>query len=156
MNDREPIVVPDLVLEADRKDFRLWVWEARWSDQRRVLIPKTDYPIAIGMKGHRTESGLHQIVGKKRNPDWGLPDEEWVTDELREKYPSGIVDGDDPLNPIVSRWLLFDEDEGEGIHGTWNIDSLGTAASHGCIRMRVEDVEELYERVPVGTLLFID
>ena len=45
--------------------------------------------------------------------------------------------------------------DGAGIHGTDDVSSIGTAASHGCIRMRIPDVVELYDRVPVGTPLYI-
>jgi lipoprotein-anchoring transpeptidase ErfK/SrfK len=53
----------------------------------------------------------------------------------------------------VARWLgIYD---GAGIHGTADVGSLGTAASHGCIRMSVPDVIELYDMVPVGTPVYI-
>ena len=45
--------------------------------------------------------------------------------------------------------------EGAGIHGTEETYSLGTAASHGCVRMSIPDVEELYDRVEVGTPIYI-
>ena len=44
---------------------------------------------------------------------------------------------------------------GAGIHGTDAIGSIGTAASHGCIRMRIPDVIELYDEVPVGAPVYI-
>ena len=45
--------------------------------------------------------------------------------------------------------------DGVGFHGTSEVGSLGTAASHGCIRMAVPDIEELYDQVPVGTPVYI-
>jgi lipoprotein-anchoring transpeptidase ErfK/SrfK len=45
--------------------------------------------------------------------------------------------------------------EGAGIHGTEETSSLGSAASHGCVRMAIPDVEELYDRVEVGTPIYI-
>jgi lipoprotein-anchoring transpeptidase ErfK/SrfK len=45
--------------------------------------------------------------------------------------------------------------EGAGIHGTEDVGSLGSAASHGCVRMSIPDVEELYDQVQVGTPIFI-
>jgi lipoprotein-anchoring transpeptidase ErfK/SrfK len=45
--------------------------------------------------------------------------------------------------------------EGAGIHGTSDVGSLGSAASHGCIRMSVADVTELYDQVPLGTPIYI-
>ena len=58
-----------------------------------------------------------------------------------------------PENPIKARWMgIF---EGAGIHGTEETYSLGSAASHGCVRMSIPDVEELYDRVEVGTPIYI-
>ena len=60
---------------------------------------------------------------------------------------------DDPSNPIKARWLgIYD---GVGIHGTSDDASIGSNASHGCIRMHVADVEKLYDQVPVGTAVYI-
>ena len=58
-----------------------------------------------------------------------------------------------PSNPIKARWMgIYD---GAGIHGTDAEHSIGTAASHGCIRMRIAEVKELYDQVPVGTPVYI-
>ena len=58
-----------------------------------------------------------------------------------------------PSNPIKARWMgIF---EGAGIHGTEETYSLGSAASHGCVRMAIPDVEELYDQVEVGTPIYI-
>ena len=55
--------------------------------------------------------------------------------------------------PLKARWLgIYD---GAGIHGTDDIGSLGSAASHGCIRMAVPDVIELYDEVAVQTPIYI-
>ena len=64
-----------------------------------------------------------------------------------------MIPGGVPENPLKSRWLGIYA--GAGIHGTDAIDSLGRAASHGCIRMAVPDVEELYDEVPVQTPVYI-
>ena len=47
------------------------------------------------------------------------------------------------------------EPDGVGVHGTDARGSIGTNASHGCIRMLVEHVEQLYDEVPVGTPIYI-
>ena len=60
-----------------------------------------------------------------------------------------------PENPLKSRWLgIFN---GAGIHGVdpSEYGTIGHAASHGCVRMRIADVEDLYPRVPVGAPIFI-
>ena len=56
--------------------------------------------------------------------------------------------GGAPDNPLKARWLGIAS--GVGIHGTAEPWSIGSRASHGCIRMRVPDVIDLYPRVPVG------
>ncbi|MGH2451438.1 MAG: L,D-transpeptidase, partial [Candidatus Limnocylindria bacterium] len=61
----------------------------------------------------------------------------------------------DPENPIKARWMGFSRAAGIGIHGTADEASIGTAASHGCIRMTARDVIDLYERVPLHTPLYI-
>ena len=58
-----------------------------------------------------------------------------------------------PDDPIKARWLGFYN--GAGIHGTEEISSLGTAASHGCIRMHIPDAEWLFNRVEIGTTVYI-
>lgn len=56
-------------------------------------------------------------------------------------------------NPLKARWMgIF---AGAGIHGTDQVSSLGSAASHGCVRMAIPDVIELYDRVPVQTPVYI-
>jgi lipoprotein-anchoring transpeptidase ErfK/SrfK len=64
-----------------------------------------------------------------------------------------VISGDDPSNPIKARWMgIYD---GVGVHGTSDDASIGSRASHGCIRMHVPDVEELYDQVPVGAPIYI-
>ena len=66
----------------------------------------------------------------------------------RQGRPGGA-----PENPLKARWLgIFD---GAGIHGTDAVGSIGSAASHGCIRMLIPDVIELYDQVPVGAPVYI-
>jgi len=55
-------------------------------------------------------------------------------------------------DPLKARWMGFN---GAGIHGTDDVGSLGSAASHGCIRMAIPDVIELYDQVPVGAPIYI-
>ena len=71
----------------------------------------------------------------------------------RATSPGTVVPGGAAENPLKARWLgIFD---GAGIHGTDQTYSLGTAASHGCIRMAIPDVIELYDQVPVGAPIYI-
>jgi lipoprotein-anchoring transpeptidase ErfK/SrfK len=77
-----------------------------------------------------------------------VPNSAWAGDLAGTVIPGGT-----PENPLKARWMgIFD---GAGIHGTDAVGSIGTAASHGCIRMRIPDVEELYDQVPVGAPVYI-
>ena len=88
------------------------------------------------------------MQNKAVNPAWHVPNSAWAGKLAGKVIPGGVPD-----NPLKSRWLgIYD---GAGIHGTADVASLGTAASHGCIRMAVPDVEELYDQVPVQTPVFI-
>ena len=76
----------------------------------------------------------------------------------RRRARSGtVLEGDDPNNPIKARWIgISNPGNGIGIHGTADDASIGTKATHGCIRMHVPDVEELFEVVPLGTPVYVD
>ena len=71
----------------------------------------------------------------------------------RARSPGQVIPGGAPNNPLKARWLGIVN--GVGIHGTAEDWSIGTRASHGCIRMHVSDVIDLYPRVPVGTPVLI-
>ena len=81
------------------------------------------------------------------NPTWYVPDAAWAGDLAGTTVPPG------PDNPLQARWMGFNG--GAGIHGTSDVGSLGSAASHGCLRMAVPDVIELYDQVDVGTPVYI-
>jgi lipoprotein-anchoring transpeptidase ErfK/SrfK len=81
------------------------------------------------------------------NPSWHVPQSSWAGKLAGKVIPPG------PSNPIKARWMgIYD---GAGIHGTDAVNSIGTNASHGCIRMRIPDVEEVYDQVKVGTPVYI-
>ena len=82
------------------------------------------------------------------NPAWHVPNSAWAGDLAGQIIPGGV-----PENPLKARWLgIFD---GAGIHGTDATSSIGSAASHGCIRMLIPDVIELYDQVDVGAPVYI-
>jgi L,D-transpeptidase-like protein/putative peptidoglycan binding protein len=107
------------------------------------------YEIAVGQAGYKTRRGRYKVLSKLKDPVWKPPKEKWVPQRLRGK----LVPPGSPDNPIEARWLGFAK--GLGIHGTDAIGSLGTRASHGCIRMSVPDVKELFRRVEIGTPIVI-
>ena len=114
---------------------------------RDLKLVKT-YKIAVGQVGLETPAGLYHIQNKEVNPAWHVPNSAWAGSLAGQVIPGGT-----PQNPLKARWMgIFD---GAGIHGTDNIGSLGSAASHGCIRMAIPDVVELYDKVPVGAPVYI-
>ena len=98
--------------------------------------------IASGSWAHPTPTGEYVIMEKVMHPTWLPPKSDWAKDA--EPIPPG------PGNPLGTRWLGFDWG-GVGIHGTNAPWSVGTASSHGCLRMVTGQVEELFELVEVGT-----
>jgi len=126
-------------LTLDRSSFTLRLWE-------HLKLART-YTVAVGMEGLETPEGLYAIQEKEENPTWHVPDSDWAGSLAGTTVPPG------PANPIKARWMAIFE--GAGIHGTEETESLGSAASHGCVRMAIPDVEELYDRVEVGTPIFI-
>lgn len=125
---------------VDRGGFRLRLY-------KNLKLSKT-YRIAVGQVGLETPAGLYSITEMQTNPAWNVPNSDWAGDLAGKTIPPG-----DPGNPIKARWMgLYG---GVGIHGTSATNSIGTAASHGCIRMLVPDVEDLYERVQVGTPVYV-
>jgi lipoprotein-anchoring transpeptidase ErfK/SrfK len=126
-------------LTLDRGTFTLRLWQ-------HLKLTK-EYTVAVGMEGLETPEGLYEIQEKEENPVWHVPNSPWAGDLAGKTIPPG------PEDPIKARWMGIYE--GAGIHGTEETESLGTAGSHGCIRMAIPDVEELYDLVEVGTPIFI-
>lgn len=127
------------VLIVDRKRFKLRLY-------KKLKLART-YPIAVGQVGLETPAGLYTINNRAENPTWNVPNSDWAGDLAGKSIPPG------PGNPLVARWLGIHD--GVGIHGTNDVSSLGSAASHGCIRMKPSDVIALYPLVPVGTPIYI-
>jgi lipoprotein-anchoring transpeptidase ErfK/SrfK len=126
-------------LTLDRASFTLRLW-------KNLKLAKT-YTVAVGQEGLETPEGLYAIQEKEENPTWHVPESDWAGSLAGQDIPPG------PSNPIKARWMgIF---EGAGIHGTEETYSLGSAASHGCVRMSIPDVEELYDQVEVGTPIYI-
>jgi lipoprotein-anchoring transpeptidase ErfK/SrfK len=92
------------------------------------------YSIAVGKKSTPSPDGSFHIATRIVKPTWYKPDK---------------AVGPGPANPLGTRWMGLGY-KGYGIHGTNMPNSIGKAASHGCIRMRNHDVEELFELVQVG------
>jgi len=100
------------------------------------------YRIAAGSSQYPTPTGQYYIATKEYNPTWRPPPSPWAAGE--EPIPPG------PGNPLGTRWMGLDHNL-IGIHGTYQDWTVGTYASHGCLRMHIPQVEELFELVYVGT-----
>jgi lipoprotein-anchoring transpeptidase ErfK/SrfK len=136
---------PDRYLSVE-EEVRLVL---RLSD-RRVYVYQGDrvlssYPVAVGKKGWGTPTGSYQVIQMVRDPSWTNP---WTG----KVVPAG------PNNPIGIRWIGFwtDGKNTIGFHGTPTVNSIGQAASHGCVRMFNKDVQELFEQVAMGTPVIVE
>jgi lipoprotein-anchoring transpeptidase ErfK/SrfK len=105
------------------------------------------YPIAVGMQGLQTPAGLYHIEDKEVDPSWQVPNSSWAGSLAGQLIPPG------PQDPLKARWMGFFD--GSGIHGTDETSSIGSDASHGCVRMLIPDVIDLYNRVQIGTPVYI-
>lgn len=126
-------------ITIDRSSFTLRLF--------KNLKLRKRYTIAVGQAGYDTPTGLYYLQTKEVNPTWHVPESDWAGSLAGQDIPPG------PGNPLVARWMgIYD---GAGIHGTYETGSLGSAASHGCIRMAVDDVVELFDKVEVGDPVYI-
>jgi lipoprotein-anchoring transpeptidase ErfK/SrfK len=116
---------------------------------RRVYVSRYDeviasYPIAIGKKGWETPTGNFKVIHKEHHPIW------------RHPITGAIFDGG-TNSPLGDRWIGFWSDGRNeiGFHGTPDVDLVGAAVSHGCLRMRNPDVRMLYSQVPLNTPVLV-
>lgn len=107
-------------------------------DRKLVLLEdgkvKKIYSIAVGKEATPSPTGTFHIASRVMNPTW---------------YGPHVVVPPGKKNPLGTRWMGLGF-KGYGIHGTNAPRSIGKAASHGCIRMRIQDVEELFGMVSAG------
>lgn len=102
------------------------------------------YPVAVGKEGWETPTGTFRVFAMRKDPAWTHP----IT---REVLPPGE-------NPLGDRWIAFwtDGDHQVGFHGTQDESTVGAPVSHGCLRMRNQDIREMYERVKLGTIVVVE
>ena len=122
---------------------------ANTSERRRIVVSIPDrklvlfegdrvlriYDVAVGKPSTPTPQGKFAIINRVPHPAW---------------YGPSVTVAPGKNNPLGSRWMGLSA-KGYGIHGTNVPSSIGKAASHGCVRMRQQDLEELFEMVTVGT-----
>ena len=127
-------------LTVDESTFTVTLW--------KDLKPVKKYTVAVGQPAYPTPTGLYSIESKQVDPVWSVPNSPWAGE-----LGGTTVAGGSAENPLNARWMGVTD--GAGFHGTSEVSSLGSAASHGCIRMSVPDVIDLYDQVPVGTPVYI-
>ena len=106
------------------------------------------YGIGVGRPGF-TWAGTHKVTAKREWPDW-IPPKEMV--ERQPYLPHRMTGG--PNNPLGARALYLGSTLYR-IHGTNEDWTIGSNVSSGCIRLRNADVEDLYDRVPVGAKVVV-
>jgi lipoprotein-anchoring transpeptidase ErfK/SrfK len=110
-------------------------------DRKLALIENDEivriYPVAVGAAVSPSPVGTFSVVTRVANPTY---------------YKPGKVVGPGASNPVGTRWIGLSR-KGYGIHGTDRPRSIGYARSHGCIRLRNEDVEHLFARVRTGDVV---
>jgi lipoprotein-anchoring transpeptidase ErfK/SrfK len=142
--------IPEITQKELAKEYPTYITIDRSSFTLRLfknLKLRQKYTIAVGQVGYDTPSGLYHLQTKEVNPTWHVPESDWAGSLAGQDIPPG------PGNPLVARWMGIID--GAGIHGTDDTGSLGSAASHGCIRMAVPEVIELFDKVEVGDPVYI-
>jgi len=131
IGERLKILKGELSLLVDKSDYTL-----------TILLNGNfikQYPVGIG-KSDKTPIGVFVIDNKLVNPTWYSPE--------------GVYQYGDPKNVLGTRWIGFEDRNdlyGYGIHGTADPDSIGKDMSNGCIRMKNENVEEVFDFVKAKT-----
>jgi lipoprotein-anchoring transpeptidase ErfK/SrfK len=148
---RGPLAVPFTKVRPDVTRLDLWPVIVIKRSANRLLLytsprERTSRGVATGQPSYPTPLGSFTIVSKQLDPWWYPPDSDWARGLA--PVPPG------PGNPLGTRWMGLSV-PGVGIHGTPDAASIGYSASHGCIRMKIPDAEWLFERVSVGTPVFI-
>ena len=129
-------------------EHRLYYYPKPKRHQPQQVI---SYPVSIGKMDWRTPLGDTQVIAKQKEP-WWFPTESVRAEHARDGdiLPERVPPG--PDNPLGNRALRLAAGKGTYlIHGTNNPIAVGLAVTHGCIRMYPEDIEALFEMVPVGT-----
>ena len=144
-------VRPAITTASLRKRYPAYISVDRSTHTLRVFralrLVRT-FPVAVGAAGFETPAGLRHVIYKDKNPSWTAPNRPWAYPYQGQTFPPG-----DPRNPL-REWFIALGD-GIGIHGTSEEWTVGSSASHGCLRMHAADVNEVARLTPVGTPVLI-
>jgi L,D-transpeptidase ErfK/SrfK len=108
------------------------------------------YPVGLGRDDWRTPTGTFKVVEKTVDPTWIIPDSIREEHIIERGDTRKMIPGGDPTNPLGHYRLRLSPGL-YGIHGTNIPWGVGMEVSHGCIRLYPEDIEQLFQMVPVGT-----
>jgi len=142
----QPTPTPEPYLLLRLNERRVYVVE------NEVKQPPEGYLVAIGQPKWPTPTGRFQVAEMIENPDFLVFDFNNPKSRDRGHVPPG------PNNPLGLRWIGFAVAHGwqVGFHGTAKTSVLGQAVSHGCVRMRNDDIVRLYDRVKLGTTVIVE
>lgn len=126
------------IVQAYRVEINLPAYSLKVYQGEQVL---SQYPIAIGKPSSPTPLGSFSLANKVVDPAW-------YQAGRKEPVPPG------PANPLGSHWLGLDIG-GYGLHGTIEPQSIGKAVTQGCIRLLNEDIQYLYDLLPIHTKIEI-
>ena len=150
-----PIAYEESARDANRTYLLLRLSERRvylvtYDDEPSAATEVESFPVAVGRPEWRTPTGVFRVTDKLVDPDWVQFDWNDPSHVIRTIPPG-------PDNPLGRRWIGFASGYGWqiGFHGTPHPELLGQAVSHGCVRMRNEDVVKVYDRVSVGTVVIV-
>jgi lipoprotein-anchoring transpeptidase ErfK/SrfK len=144
-------VRPSVTTASLRKRYPAYISVDRSTHTLRVFrslrLVRT-YPVAVGAQGFETPSGMRRVLYKDKNPSWTAPNRPWAYPYQGQTFPPG-----DSRNPLRAWFIALGD--GIGIHGTSEEWTVGSSASHGCIRMHATDVENVARLTPIGTPVLI-
>ena len=144
------------VAHLEVKTFQPDVTEADFDQV--ILLRQSDYtvyvyndgeithqwPVAIGQSAYPTPTGIWTVIDKVMGPSWTNPDPEGWGADMPDYIPPG------PSNPLGVAAIYWDA-AGIRFHGTSDTGSIGSAASHGCVRLTNDDILEMYDVVDIGS-----
>lgn len=142
-------MLPRLIV-VDREEYMLVLYQ--WNLRKRRYRPASTYTVTVGKIGAETPHGLYFVEAKTRTPDWKVP----PNPDYSETVWGHVYKFGEPGNPFDAGFIsLTGKETGIGLHGTSFDPKIGTASSHGCVRMLSEDLLEIYDKCKIGTPVYL-
>lgn len=130
-------------------EMRLYYFPPPEQDGKVDVLEIVTYPLGIGSEGWSTPVGITTVIDKIVDPAWTVP-ESILEEYAKEGHVLPKIVPPGPDNPLGRFALRLDKTKFL-IHGTNKPFGVGRRISHGCLRMYPEDIEDLFNRVAVGT-----